>query len=388
MNELSPDQAAKIARGVYRLREDSVSTVHQRGQSLGCEDLFEVSENSRFEGKSGALAFKSLSGFGYIAQGTGKYQGDILLVTRGTAMRVDWLTNLNIGMQTGPSGHLVHAGFNETWKSYRSEIQSFLSKRNPETIHCVGHSLGGALAALNADYLSNANVGKIKLYTFGAPRAGSFIFSRSLTNRIGSDNIYRVSHPSDPVPMIPIFPFQHLPYNRDGMRISNDLSGLININAHGMEPSYIPGVKDKTWQNLLIQDEPDWEQKAKAWLDQSALGEHSFLMGSAKLLLMISKALVWILKKVKDVLVGAVGTTLTVGATTLDQLAWLISRAAEISIEIAGYVRTLIGAIFKFLGRAVVTTVSITSAFLSWVLNLLFSTLSSIASCALTIVAP
>jgi hypothetical protein len=301
-------------------------------------------------------------------------------------MGVDWLTNFNIGMQPGPGGQLVHAGFNETWKSYKADIQAFMRGRNSSCIHCVGHSLGGALAALNADYLSTIGAGQVKLYTFGSPRAGSFLFSRALTNSIGSENIYRVSHPSDPVPMIPIFPFQHLPYNEAGMAIANDLSGLINADAHGMKESYIPSVEGKAWHDLVIPTEPNWEANAKAWLEQSAISGSGFLMGSAKLLVMIGRALFWILKKSKDVLIQAVGTNLAVGATIIDQLAWLLSRAVDLSKEIAGYVKTIIAAIFRFLGRVVSATVSITTEFLRWVLNLLFTNLSSLAVNAIAVV--
>lgn len=377
VNELTPTQAALIARGVYRLREDSVSTMRERGQNLGCEDMFQTDDASRFQGRSGSLAWKRLSGFGYIANGTGIYQNDVLLVTRGTAMAVDWLTNFNIGMQKGPGGHLVHAGFNETWKSFRSDVSDFMKGKNPACIHCVGHSLGGALAALNADYLSTLGAGQVKLYTFGSPRAGSFLFSRALTNRLGSNNIYRVSHPSDPVPMIPIFPFQHLPHNIQGLTVSNALGGLINPDAHGMAESYIPGVDGKAWNNLLMPAEPGWDGKAKAWLEHSVLSGNGFVMGSAKLLIMIGQALFWILKKSKDILIGAVGTALAVGATIIDQLAWLLGRAADLSKEIAGYVTKLIAAIFRFLGRTASSTVSITITFLRWVLDLLFTALSA-----------
>ncbi len=80
---------------------------------------------------------------------------------------------------------------------------------------------------------------------------------------------------------------------------------------------------------------------------------------------------------------GALGINLTVGATLVDQLAWLISRAIHFSIEIAGYVKTIIAAIFRFLGRVVSSTVSITTEFLRWVLNLLFTNLSTLAVNAL-----
>ena len=45
MGLLTPSEAAAIARGVYRLREDSVSAVHERGQTLGCEGLFALGDD-------------------------------------------------------------------------------------------------------------------------------------------------------------------------------------------------------------------------------------------------------------------------------------------------------------------------------------------------------
>ena len=379
--------AAAIARGVYRLREDSITTVADRGQRLGCEGMFTTTDRSRFEGKSGGLAWKKISGFGYMAVGQGEFSGDLLLVTRGTAISVDWLSNLNIGMQLGPSDLPVHAGFNEVWKSFAPEVREFLRGRNPSRIHCVGHSLGGALAALNADLLTSGKVADVALYTFGSPRVGDGVFARSLTRGVGPDNIYRVSHPADPVPMIPLFPFWHLPFNRGGLSIANTQNSLISVGAHSMEPSYIPGVAGQTWGSLARSAlSANESAQVTGWLEQAAQGGSPMLMGSAQLLSMIGRVLKWLLAKAGMLVMGAVGVTLTVGATLLDQLAWLLSRGVSASKELAGYVTTLIGAIFRFLGRTVSAATDITMAFLRWVLDLLFSSLSSVATQALALV--
>ena len=89
MGLLTPSEAAAIARGVYRLREDSVSAVHDRGQTLGCEGLFALGDDGRFEAKSGALFWKKLTGFGYVATGEGVFAGDLLIANRGTQIRAD-----------------------------------------------------------------------------------------------------------------------------------------------------------------------------------------------------------------------------------------------------------------------------------------------------------
>ena len=75
MSTLTPTQAAVLARGVYKLRENSVSDMRDRGQTLGCEGMFTVDDGSRFQGRSGALAWKRLSGFGYMAAGEGASPG-------------------------------------------------------------------------------------------------------------------------------------------------------------------------------------------------------------------------------------------------------------------------------------------------------------------------
>ncbi|MCB1777549.1 MAG: lipase family protein, partial [Candidatus Competibacteraceae bacterium] len=220
MSTLTPQQAAAIATGVYRLMNRSISELQARGGELGCEDRFAIDDSSRFTGQSGGLiAWKEITGFGYIAAGQGSYQGEMLLATRGTQSKPDWLSNLNIGLQLGPGGYPVHAGFNEVWKSFAPEVRAFLRNRNPTLIHCVGHSLGGALASLGADYLSAAQAGAVKLYTFGAPRAGVGLFAESLSSRIGVDHMFRVYHTADPVPMIPVFPFQHAPVGKPGLSV-------------------------------------------------------------------------------------------------------------------------------------------------------------------------
>lgn len=383
MGVLNPSQAAAIASGVYQLRESSVAELHEIQAPLGCEGMFAVADNGRFAGKSGGGPFKKISGFGYVAAGEGAYAGDVLIATRGTAQTVDWLSNLNIGMQLGPSSHLVHAGFHEVWKSFRQEIFDFLRNRNPSRIHCVGHSLGGALAMLNADALSGQGVAPVSLYTFGAPRAGDVFFSRSMTKRLGAEHIHRVSASSDPVPMIPLFPFCHLPFDGAGCIINS--TGLINVAAHNMKRSYIPGVRDHSWATLADASRADEEQNVKSWLEQAAEGKGSILMGSASALTMIGKGLRWLLARLKDLLVGAIGVTLSVSATLLDQLAWLLAKGAAVSKEVAGQVTGLMKAIFRFLGRVTLAVTDLTVGFLRWVLDLLFTSVRTVAERAVAL---
>ena len=386
MKVLTPTEAALIARGVYQLRTDDVAGLHERGALLGCEDLFQVDDGARFEGRSGAPGWKKLSGFGYIAAGVGAHAGEMLVVTRGTAMLVDWCSNLNIAMQLGPGGHLVHAGFNEVWKSCRDPLHGFLANRNPSRIHCVGHSLGGALAALNADYFNSNGVAEVLLYTFGAPRSGDAFCARSLTRRIGAAQIFRVSHAADPVPKIPLFPFFHLPSDRPGLEIG---SGLFGAGAHSMLGSYIPALADRSWATLARSVAADDNAQVKSWLERAAGGEGlsgvggMVLMGSSALLLMIGRALRWLLARAAGLLAGKIGIALTASATVLDQLAWLLSKGASLARELGEQVTGLMAAIFRFLGRKLPAALDVSVAFVRWVLGLLYSVLQATAQRAI-----
>lgn len=381
MTVLSADQAAAIAAGVYNLRINDLESLRGFKNALGIQGLFSMDDAARFTGKSGVMMFKALSGFGFVAAGEGQFAGDVLIATRGTEPMADWMTDANIGIQRGPGGMPVHAGFNDTWKSFAPALQEFLRGRNPTRIHCVGHSLGGALAMLNADFLSANRVADVRLYTFGAPRSGTGLFARQLTERVGKDNIFRVSNPVDPVPMIPIFPFWHLPFGEEGLQITRTSNMPISFAAHKMTDSYIPGVAGKNWDHLRV-SHPD-ERQVKGWLEGAAEGSGSFVMGSARLLDMIGRALAYMLKAAGVVVKGTLGVGLAGAFTILDQVAWLLTKAAQISAEMGRGLATLVGMIFRFLGRKAVEGAQVTTAFLRWLLELLFTSLRAAAHRAL-----
>lgn len=387
MSTLTPIQAAKIAQRVYDLREYSLEQLAKRKEPLGYEGLFQTSPNSRLTGKSGGLiAIKQLSGFGYIARGsTDANKNEILIATRGTDTNFDWLSNFNIGMQIGPGGLPVHAGFHDVWKSFASEIKAFLRGADYNLVHCVGHSLGGALATLNADYFSSIGV-PVRLYTFGSPRVGGFFFSRSLSDRVGVENMYRVYHRSDPVPMIPPFPFFHVPWGSDGYAITAGPSGLINKEAHSMADSYIPGVGQLTWADLAGTGAVgEGDVAPQSWLDRIGPSGSGVLAYSSWALGMISKALTWLLAKIGQLVAGALGTIVAANMTVLDRLAWMLAQGATLSLEVSRYVGSIIAAIFRFLGRKLVAGASMTLEFIRWVLHMLFDTVASVARRALAL---
>lgn len=342
---------------------------------LGLNGLFDFKAARLSTGSSGAIV-KKVTGFTYGAEGMGTRQGEVVLAFRGTDIIQDWLTDANCGLQQGPSAWPVHAGFNETFKSFREDLDRFMRGRTPGPIHCVGHSLGGALASLAADHLSQSGIGNVKLYTFGAPRVGVAGFARNLTSKLGAENIHRVYHLADPVSMIPIFPFAHAP--DDGPVCQLPWGSSFAFDAHKMA-NYRQSIGDATWTGLRRMEQTKLERDFQAWL-KNANG--STLMLSATSLQMISQAMQYLLAKAMGVVAGSL---VTAGMTVLDQIAGLLVQGAHACKALGDSLNSLIVQIFRFLGRPLPSVANLTVAFLRWVLELLSTTVINLARRAIEV---
>jgi triacylglycerol lipase len=174
----------------------------------------------------------------------------------------------------------------------------------------------------------------------------------------------------------------HLPTGPGtALRVSNDIHNLVSSDAHSMEDSYEKAVAALSWNDMVSasRPRPDEQRQVKAWLERAAEGKGGMVTGSAKLLSMIGRALRWLLATAGTLIANETSASITAGLTVLDQLAWLLTRAAHLSKVLGVALKALIGAIFSFLGRQIVQVNQITVAFVRWVLDLLFSTLRATA---------
>lgn len=111
----------------------------------------------------------------------------------------------------------VHMGFKSSWTHTRAEIMPYLEQQvflYPHyKLNLVGHSLGGAVAALaGLDMLSRG--WNPTVTTFGEPRVGNNGLVRYIDERFGlldprsgddtNLKFRRVTHTDDPVPLLPL----------------------------------------------------------------------------------------------------------------------------------------------------------------------------------------
>lgn len=372
MNELPPVLAAKLADAVYGIREDDnvARGIAARGVR-GLGDFFDLGSATIAQGATGAGPFKKDSGFALVLHGKGAREGEVAVVTRGTATGHDWLSNFNCMTATGPAGHPVHAGFQEVFKSIDHTIGAALQGHSPSHVHCVGHSLGGAVANLNASNLARHGHG-VSLYTFGAPRVGFEAMARDLVQSLGANNIFRVYNPADVVPMIPIHPFVHSPYDQDGLCVRTG-GALFSLNSHYMS-SYTPAVENATWSSLRnAPSSQPLHATIDQWLDRA--DDAVRIPGSSIGLWALGHALKAIIELGQAI--GAV--TFIIGATIVDMLASLLLKVANLSKALGEKIMRFIGMVMKFAGKTAKTTSDITRAFLRWVLELLARPLFALA---------
>ena len=186
MSELSPLEAAKFAQGIY-----AVQNQYQFLAYISRNSFIENTSVSQMNANVGGRIFrKAKDGFGLGALGSGtKHKGDAFFVFRGTTTannNADIISDARIGTQFSKNGTQVHIGFNEIFKSMFKDIREFLSQNQKKitgTIHCIGHSLGGAVATLAADWIKSQTGLTVKLYTFGQPRIGMAAFCWRLTSK-------------------------------------------------------------------------------------------------------------------------------------------------------------------------------------------------------------
>lgn len=367
MTEFTAQQSAALADDVYRLAD--LATVEQGVAYFEAMygGVFSLSGEDVLKGRTGGPGIiKVRTAFGFTLLGQKQLKGHAVILFRGTQYLADWLTNLNVTVSSSASGHPVHDGFNHTFKSMEPQLRAFMKtvkKNRVHTIHCIGHSLGGALATVCADWLYSRYRRKPYVYTFGSPRVGLHTFAGACTQNVGKEQIFRVYHKTDIVPCIPTWPYVHTP--KPGQNYFLPSPGIIPMaEYHGMD-HYIESVKGKTWPALANLREVGRDENTIArWLkEESPLG---LTITSIEWL---NQALVYVLEKCLDGAAWLISRTFSTSFTLMDQLAFILDRGVKLAETTSSWVRRLIRKIMQVIGMGrIVETADLTQQFIRAVL--------------------
>lgn len=367
--ELEPLYAAKLAANVYEVK--SVTTreifVTRYKSEMELPEHNDLSKPGFSSGVTGALVFlKKPHVMACLARGKGKYNGHAFVVIMGTASLYDGLTDANTGIRTSHTGLPVHQGFYYAFESILNDLKLFISSLSGvKDIHCVGHSLGGAVATLAADWIkANHSSRTVKLYTFGSPRVGLEMFASKITSRVsGANSIFRVYHQTDPVAMVPTWPFMHAPTFGADYLMFSPVAVAPPWKYHLME-HYIDSVSQaKTWtamQNNRPKSYP--ASVVERWLESSIT--EKLTLGALELL---NAALVYVIKKIVHLtsiqLTIGLGTTFTL----LDRLAIFLAKSAGVGKDVSVWVYHLIRKMANLIGLTIKEGQDLTTAFIRYV---------------------
>lgn len=380
MKQLTPALAAEFADIVYEVQEPGPTGVVRVKPSEGLKQVFDLKlSNGPVVAETGGFwgFFQKTSGFAMVADGKNAYEGHHVIAVRGTRSTHDWLTNANVGLSSSTGGALVHTGFNEAFESMKPGLEALLTPRlsrgTVAGIHCIGHSLGGALASLVSDWVHKRYRRDANLYTFGAPRVGMKGFATKSSFEV--NKLYRCTHGADPVPAVPLWPFMHAPVN--GIEYRLDRSDGLSPSAHGMGEDDVPGYRNTAkkgdWDQLH-QNSMDYLNNPVR-LDYERRHEAHFSTYWAERL---SSALITLLKDAGYYSAVLAQAAISTSLTFYDLLARTLEDIAKASKDLAEQTRGLLGHMLAFARAAVTTVVEMTFSFIRWVFDQTTGTLYNV----------
>ncbi|MDO6775380.1 lipase family protein [Shewanella sp. 3_MG-2023] len=381
MNTLTPVIAASFAEIAYASSRKNgvVSSELYKDLNVG----FSFSD-AKLDGVSGSIlerVFNHTTGFGCIAKGKpGPFSGDFVLALRGTEKKRDIITDLHCGVSTCANDQPVHAGFNNTFNSLKKQLEDYFLQVSKQSltglnIHVVGHSLGGALANLAANWLKKRFKANVKLYTFGAPRVGYPSFALK-TISATNNNIYRCVHAGDPVPLVPVWPFVH---TEDEYILHG--APTITAKAHSM-----------------TNETPGYLHTAKGFRSYAAInkGKESRLRQQVKLdydLRLQAKPTTRWARKIGEAILThlhasgrlhAIQADISNTLTVYDKIAKVLADSIDISKGHAADVKGILGHILAFCGLPY-KAVELSYKFVRSTLSLMIATLTKMASLAMKV---
>jgi len=275
----------------------------------------------------------------------------------------------------------VHKGFKRTFDSIAPGLASDKRLQAADVVHCVGHSLGGAVATLVAAQFAGQGK-KVKLYTFGSPRVGALAVHSAMEREIGAGNIYRVAHDLDPITLIGPFPYVHVnpaPGSPNFMTIPSPTGQLFSTANHDMM-QYISSVgdADAVWEDAMgLSGRVDHDNAVLArWLLHQDNDPGWVQYASAKTLALLFKLFAHVLR--------AVSTSVVLSLTAVDLISEILLTGMHKVLNLAGYVYDLMCHAARWAGIELKKGADFTASILQRILLAMTSRLRDLAAQALS----
>jgi len=403
--ELAPGEAASIALNSYFALKDwaikkPVAGTESRGKlndmALGSGNTNGVFPKSSSVGASfpsarigtiftGETGWNTVSGFGYVLHFERGNRRHAVIAVRGTRPELGWY---DIGTDFrfahtgfGPYGR-VHKGFSNVFSSILPQLQREEGPiMDADVIHCVGHSLGGAIATLAAGHYRARNK-DVRLYTFGSPRVGYRDSHAAFEQAIGSKNIFRVAHNRDPITLIATFPYIHVlsPYTEDNNFTLTSPVSSISMNNHDMYAYERRVASVEDWSGVRGMAKSCDHSNSK--LAQALLADPN----ASWLKKYTVSALAGLLTLFEDVLRGAARAFYDI-VTGVDVIAAVICDGVKLVGAVGEKLKYILRLAAKWAGIAVANEAALTDTVIRAILNAMTARINQVGVAALQLAA-
>lgn len=332
---------------------------------------------------SATTGVSTTSGFGYTLTYQAPGRKHVVVATRGTRPELgtvppDLLTDIRASATSFGSIGPVHKGFKKTFDSILPNLQRDVAAiKAADVVHCVGHSLGGAVATLVAAHFSQTHP-NVKLYTFGSPRVGCFGAHQTLETSIGVENIYRVAHDLDPIGLIAPFPYVHVqprPGDLNNLTLVSPTGKLLSTANHDMA-EYIKSVSGLDWAGVrLTSNAVDYDNALICrWLLHEGNDPGWVSYASAKTLSLLFKMFSYVLK--------GISTAVILGLTAIDLLAELLLKGMHTVKVLGEKVLQLLRHAATWAGLKAVEAKDFTAGIIKVILAKMIASLKTLAASA------
>ncbi len=148
--------------------------------------------------------------------------GEAVIAIRGTQGLLEWFQDAKIGTEKCPFTEAgdTEDGFTDVYKSFAvsapggssvtASLATIFGSKQVNSLTICGHSLGGALATLQAlDVAANSKFKNPTVYTYASPRTGDAQFASTYDSKVPST--FRIVNTADLVPKLPLPPpYEHV----------------------------------------------------------------------------------------------------------------------------------------------------------------------------------
>ena len=148
--------------------------------------------------------------------------GEAVIAIRGTQGLLEWFQDAKIGTEKCPFTEAgdTEDGFTDVYKSFAvsapggssvtASLAIIFGSKQVNSLTICGHSLGGALATLQAlDVAANSKFKNPTVYTYASPRTGDAQFASTYDSKVPST--FRIVNTADLVPKLPLPPpYEHV----------------------------------------------------------------------------------------------------------------------------------------------------------------------------------